>query len=162
MRDSEGTFEQVNVLKALQAPGVSISPASNFAVGIPAIPFFYECGFPTAVMAGTLGAGIDLLHALPIAFVRPARIDQITFRVTVVAAGAGRARVGVYSSDPNTFRPTTLLAEGTDFDTSAGGGVGDKTNSSLPIPTPWPILRCLLGWYVNLYSQFLPTQWGIP
>ena len=102
-------------------------------------------GLPGATQS-TAAVGVDLLRAVPFLVQATGIINRIGFNVTV---GAGQARVGIYSGDPDSLYPKTLLFDSGAIDTS---GTGFKSAAcSIPVTTGQIL------WLVYLAGTSAPT-----
>lgn len=58
-------------------------------------------------------------------------VSDMAFSVAVVGASGSLSRVGIYDSDPVTFKPRTMLVDGGQIDTNASTGVKITTGLSV-------------------------------
>jgi hypothetical protein len=104
----------------------------------------------------TLAVTIDRLYAFPFWLPRPIGFDRLGFELTTASAGAGKVRVGIYSSTSETDpAPSALVYDSGEFSGAdvegPGLGVKEKTGLSQTIATPG------LYWFAFVAGTSAPT-----
>jgi hypothetical protein len=90
---------------------------------------YYGC--PGADIVSATGTPtVDQLNAFPFWSGSGGSLDTIGFNVTTGGGAGSKARCGLYSSDPTTMKPSTLLFDGGEFDTTI---TGFKTTAISPV-----------------------------